>query len=408
MLVKPKEDGDDEKKKWRWQSKLLFLTYSQSSRAGVTKQHVLDKLLLYGVPLKYIIAQEKHQEGGFHIHVLWHYKHRPNFRCCRALDVTGPLGTVHPSWAAVLSKKGGWSGLRRYLTVECSVGDKQKIKTDLTLDPEPWCHNLDEIEVPDPEDVSHSMWPRVVQGYQMKKQMALAESSKPVPWPIYFNSGYCHYFMTEPKFDVDNKHVHVWIKQRSWWICGDPDWGKTEWLVDTTSGCNIFMCAGDPDVRWEGYNNQQLVVFNDCHPTWGDLSALDKVAWHNVPFPGRTRYGKSYFQRNSVRSFIVLTNKTIDEVYTAASLIPRVAAIKRRFVEIKCNPAVNYSMICNPLMDSGDPHTMLTPPISSPLATPELEMDELHLEESISPLLQASTASIFNGIDMHQRATWSP
>lgn len=327
----PDPKNEEEGKRFRFQKKLIFLTYSQCGRYKVTRELVRDRLLKYGAPLKYYIAQENHADKqGIHIHALWWYKAKPDFKNCRQLDVNG----CHPNWGNVIGQRGGFKGLVRYLRDDCDTGKKKKSRADGGIDSTPLTYHLDEIEPLDMDDYTHAQYPKAKAGYLLKLHDQ-AKANEPLPtFPITFHGGGHNqeYQLVDP--DKGGKN-------RSWWIMAPSGWGKSEWIQDTLGDKLVFFAGADKETRWEGYEKEKIVIFDDIIPTWADMSQmLQKCRFVGQPVPGKTRYNRVFRQKGCNLSFIVLSNKTIEQAYDVCpDLWPQ---IKQRFTEIICDPSISY------------------------------------------------------------------
>lgn len=82
--------------KFRIQTKKLFGTYSQ---CNLDKQVVLDWFQKQFEVSRYIVAHEKHQDGGDHLHVYFEFRKTCNIVNCHRCDIEGH----HPSIEAVKS-----------------------------------------------------------------------------------------------------------------------------------------------------------------------------------------------------------------------------------------------------------------------------------------------------------------
>jgi len=85
-VAKPTIKDSSKKKKFRLQGKNLFLTYSQTDLA-LTREDILNQLSKLLCIKGYLIAQELHQNGGTHFHVVVSLKKRCDIRNPKALDL---------------------------------------------------------------------------------------------------------------------------------------------------------------------------------------------------------------------------------------------------------------------------------------------------------------------------------
>lgn len=80
------EEESVSKKKFRANRKKFFLTYPQ---CPLMKEDILSFLRTKSPLTKYLIAQEKHQDGGFHIHVFAEFTRKLNITSQSAFDYKG-------------------------------------------------------------------------------------------------------------------------------------------------------------------------------------------------------------------------------------------------------------------------------------------------------------------------------
>lgn len=85
---------------FRFAAKNVFLTYAQADGL-VDKDNVFDSLKARFNPMKIIVGQEQHQDGGLHFHVVMSFAAMVETRNERMFD----LGTCHPNIQTVRSIK---------------------------------------------------------------------------------------------------------------------------------------------------------------------------------------------------------------------------------------------------------------------------------------------------------------
>jgi hypothetical protein len=147
--------------------------------------------------------------------------------------------------------------------------------------------------------------------------------ARDIAFPIVFVDGKSAYSMNNPMMDCAQK-------QRSWWITGPVNWGKTRWLRDVLYGTKCFLVLHNDESRWDNYEHEQIIVFDDVVPTRrGDLAMLEQCIFTSQRTPGNTKRNLG----DNV-SFIVLSKLTIEEAY--ANLKNEWDFIKARFIEIIC------------------------------------------------------------------------
>lgn len=92
---------------FRIQAKSFFLTYPQCNQ---TKQALKDFLDTKGRITYYLIGQETHQDGGYHLHALVTYEKKINVRSANYFDFNGS----HPNTQAARNIP----ALKNYITKE--------------------------------------------------------------------------------------------------------------------------------------------------------------------------------------------------------------------------------------------------------------------------------------------------
>lgn len=85
--------------KFRLSAKYVYLTYSQ---CPIPKEEMLEFLKTRGELEMWLIGQERHQDGNFHLHALIKFKNKKNLTGCRFFDYKG----YHPQFESALRKKG--------------------------------------------------------------------------------------------------------------------------------------------------------------------------------------------------------------------------------------------------------------------------------------------------------------
>lgn len=85
-LMKSKRCKIEKPKSFRISAKRILLTYSQVNQQ-LTKQDLLNHILTKHKVERYIVAEEQHQDGGKHFHVLLESKTKFNIRHAQDLDI---------------------------------------------------------------------------------------------------------------------------------------------------------------------------------------------------------------------------------------------------------------------------------------------------------------------------------
>lgn len=89
------------------------------------------------------------------------------------------------------------------------------------------------------------------------------------------------------------------------YLYGNSDAGKTYGLRNVHG----YRCSADPKYRFERYRGEEIIIFDDCIPTWEEMVAISNTTPHKVEVPGGSRYTRVYFEPNTVRTMIIISNR---------------------------------------------------------------------------------------------------
>lgn len=106
------ETPSEPESNFRVDRKKFGLTYSQAG-GTLTKEIILDELIAKGGNCDYIVAQERHQDGGIHFHCYIKYETKLESRNARIFDILGIhpnicKGSVTRGWADYVAKDGDY------------------------------------------------------------------------------------------------------------------------------------------------------------------------------------------------------------------------------------------------------------------------------------------------------------
>lgn len=99
---KKKAEPVEEKKAFRIAAKKFFLTYP---RCDATKERLVEVLREKGFITEYYVAQEQHEDGGYHLHAAVMYANKLNIKSANSFDFDGfhPNVQAAREWRSVVS-----------------------------------------------------------------------------------------------------------------------------------------------------------------------------------------------------------------------------------------------------------------------------------------------------------------
>lgn len=279
---------EQDEKKFRINAKSFANTYPQSG--DLTKEHVNEWYKKKGA-IECVVALEQHQDGTPHIHVYAKFPFKLNIKSSEHFDIDGH----HGNYTACKSKE-KWV---RYIK---KAGDY--LELDLPFDA---------------DDYEQSTVKKNYEGYLFKKNFKRLKKLIPITWPLQITD--------------EHKTIH-WMnkgtfenKKRHWWIVGVPDTGKTTYINRITRGMKVWWPS--EDYPFEGYEGQELVVYDDRFPTFSELSDVANEHLGMKPVYGKTRYTKVYWEEDVYINIIVLNNVSFEDKLDVYSL--HLDAMRKRF-----------------------------------------------------------------------------
>lgn len=306
------------KGKFRLDTKELFLTFP-----GLTQYASIDAINLAEVYQKfvgffstrggiktYVICKELHEDGTPHIHCclqLWRKYETRNARC----------------FDGILGFHGSYEGARSYkASVAYCRKDGQYISGGFDAEP-------------DLELVPIGKRRKVWDDFKWHQQFTEAKSAKSIDWPVSLRatSGPSGAEIFET-FTMDRPNVRN--KCRNWWIVGEPNMGKTRWINQRFGGMKVFIPKCDTEFPFEDYNDEELIVFDDGVLKFQQMVNILNEHKIRTAVPGKIRYTNIYWKLGSVRNIIVLSNKSINDIYENNR-----EAMHARFIEIY-NPKFEF------------------------------------------------------------------
>jgi hypothetical protein len=137
--------------------------------------------------------------------------------------------------------------------------------------------------------------------YLMRRQLDVWDSTRrPVEWPVQFAG------LTMNKPDPTMKKRHLWV-------VAPASWGKTLKMQETFQGQKKCVFTGHNPNRWEKYNDEDLIIYDDCpNIPFNEFSQVTNTS-DEPQMLSNGRYSGIYLAPNSARNCIVLTQKSIQQ-----------------------------------------------------------------------------------------------
>lgn len=249
--------------------KNFFLTYSQISRIGFTPDDIIKHLKdenRYGPVHKIMWAEEKHQDGGLHIHVLVAYQRKQKTSDMRHFDVVKGNVSCHPNIKPP-NVKG--RAVKSWVEAQQDYLMKWGKYTNQGYEMEPIGRNNFTKRMQD-----YSNW------VSRCEEKAIGE-----PWPFSikfkisnFIVAVKEYYFKKPL--LGQKKCHFILK-------GPPNIGKTYKLTQAMGNNCYLITKQDERGQWDGYKGQHAIVFDDILPSRHDLTDLTTESEYPRPLPAR-------------------------------------------------------------------------------------------------------------------------
>lgn len=98
------------------------------------------------------------------------------------------------------------------------------------------------------------------------------------------------------------------IKQRHVWLWGAPDSRKTYLTQTAFAGKRVFMAGSNSKYRFEGYENEDVIVFDDTIPSLAELLDCTNTWALAKQRIGGQRYTRGYWKTGHSRTIIIISN----------------------------------------------------------------------------------------------------
>jgi len=128
-------------------------------------------------------------------------------------------------------------------------------------------------------------------------------------------------------------------KRSNWWVVAPSNFGKSNWLNKTFAASRVYVVKRN-NHPFDNYDGQQLIIFDDWYPSFGDLVEISDVYDFDVDVVGGTRYRNKTWPRGQKRVIVVLKYS-----YPSAELQENPAFINRFHVLVakEATKAVEYA-----------------------------------------------------------------
>lgn len=276
----PQSQAKKPKSKFRLRARTVFLTYSQVALGAADAVAEIKEST--GLPIKkYMGVNEKHDDGGDHLHLLITFGVKPNLRGAKCLDITfvdwntGETVTSHPNiQRRPQSKASTW--------VRNKIAYVHKTGGDVSANYNPW------------DTVT---W----KGYRSEKGdfEAWWADRKILKAPFPFTMIKTGNTITAPK---------QYDKKSSWLIVGPADTRKTTWLNKQFEGKSVYQRPPDNGYPYELYAHEPIIICDDVVPELKEI--LHMTEWHGMDklVYGKTRYHSRSIKARTRRIFIICCN----------------------------------------------------------------------------------------------------
>lgn len=233
-----KPDSDEEKKDFRLSCKHLFITYSQAE--DLTKEIIRDFIKQkFGLRIcSYIIAEERHEDGGKHFHILVSAHTKFNIRDARILDI----GEYHPSMEAARGAK----YVEKYLRKEDNSPMEFGLETD--------------------------RWITLAEDGKTRESLDLFKTMHPLQYTIHLESirrniTYMGYKPQKAPYKLssfrDKGDIERWDTGKCLIISGDSGIGKTKLAMALAEDMGEEFCFVRHQDGFKNFEPGQVIIFDD-------------------------------------------------------------------------------------------------------------------------------------------------
>lgn len=267
----------------------MFLTYPQINHT--TREAVIESLIEICKPTlikSYVIGKETHQDGSDHYHVLLLFVKAPDWRSSRCLDLQINGLNFHPN----IKKVGASAKDYQFAAEYCMKEDPHFLTKNFD-----WIRNsANFVKL----TTDHNAW----RAYISRRR--LTEVEFPLAFPAHLNW---------PPITNIGKKRHIWI-------VGRPDAGKSSLVHTLFDNKLVFFRPAGSKYPFDGYNQEQVLIYDDCYPPFAELSQIANNYTSPQPIAGDQRYHQKYWKPNQQRLVIVLHNDSPQDLYQHSQWAP--------------------------------------------------------------------------------------
>lgn len=320
--------------KFRLQAKNLFLTYSQVGE--LSRERVKEFLIEKLAPIDYIIAKEKHEDGGDHFHCYLELAKKSNIKNARFLDIDG----IHGRYEAVKSKKFCMQYTIKKGDYDSSFDVQQRLKSmenHTAIE-----KNINFLKQIEDNGIAKSVRDGVINLrnlIQVEKNLNRLKELETVDEREDIPSMLENPWNLELKLDTDNKCCNYWIFSKG------SNYGKTTWLK---SLLRKYICALwniNEEFQPQIHRDTQMILFDEFGKSGKGLSLYNL----NLLCDGTywiTAKNRDPWQLSGQPIVIITSNLDMHGVYGDS---PNLINLRSRFEEIDLKDYALPFINTNPL-----------------------------------------------------------
>lgn len=321
-------------KKFRLSAKNLLLTYSQVGelRRERVKEFLREKMK----PVDWIIAHEKHQDGGDHYHCYLELEKRSNIKDARSLDIDG----IHGRYEPVKCKKNCIQYVIKDGDYESSFDVAERLKSmenHTAIE-----KNLTFLKTVEEKGIAKSVREGVInlrnliqveKNLNRLKELEKVDEREDIPTKLE------NPWNIDLPLETDNKCCNYWIMSKA------SNYGKTTWIKSLLSKYVCSLWNVNEEFQPQIDKDCQMILFDEFGKSGRGVSLYNL----NLLCDGTywiTAKNRDPWQLTGKPIVIVTSNLTMDEVYGDS---PNLVNLKSRFVEIDLKDYALPFIPSNPL-----------------------------------------------------------
>lgn len=275
--AEPCDDGRPYYKPFEFQGSQVFLTYSQTTITYADIKAALTENIGWDNIKEFWISREKHQDDGFHWHVLLWFKHRlHNRRAEHLFDVF----EAHPNVQKCTPGEASWARLKSYV---CKDGHFWTSKSFDWSKPTNFQRNHGDFNAWTRQlDANRSLRLPLSDFWKFPSGTSFGEAADGLP-----------------------------PRCRSLWIWGKALLGKSVYAQQQCVQAQVGVhCRASGNYPYDDYAGQQVIYCDDFTPTKEEICSVLTPHLLQTPVWGTagTRYRTVYWPRELDLSMIVITN----------------------------------------------------------------------------------------------------